>query len=134
MSVTWTLFDAAGGPLATQPPARDPLNLKFDNDGKPHLDGQTDIVMLIQAEVDDTGPVTIKFTPDNSGYTLDETLSDPTELPGAHGGVTTWVNGSGGLTTLTFTAPSAQNQYWDWGYGDMQPPIALRVKVRVKRV
>lgn len=134
MSVTWTLKDATGANLTNQPPASDPLALNFNSQGYPYYSTySSDIIYLAIAEVDSTGPVTIVLSPDTSGYTLDETLSDPTEDPPAHNGVMTWTN-SAGVTTLTFTAPSTVRDDWDWIFGGLTPPIALKMKVRLRRV
>lgn len=133
MSVTWTLKDASGGDLSHQPPAGDPLALNFNTQGYAYYSTySTEIIYRAIAEVDSTGPVTIVLSPATSGYTLDETRSDPTEDPSPHGGVMTWTN-SGSTTTLTFTAPSTSNTSWDWTFGGLTPTLALKLKVRMKR-
>ncbi|WAS91026.1 hypothetical protein [Nannocystis punicea] len=131
MAVTWTLKDASGGNLTTQPTSTGTLTLNFNNSGYPYFAvGET--INEVYAEVDSTGPITVTLGPQNSGYYLDQVRSDPQELPSPHGGVMSWTD-SGGTTTLTFTAPGTVNQEWSWGFGGLNPPVALKMKVRVRR-
>jgi hypothetical protein len=132
MSVTWTLLDASGNPLTNQPASGSPLALKFTSNGDAHLSGYTSQLIHTVEGTTDTSPVAIELTPDSSGDSLAETRSNPTELPSAHGGSLTWVDGSSGLTTLTFTVPTVDEVY-EWGFGEDEPPVALRMRVRLRR-
>lgn len=133
MSITWTLKDASGANLSHQPPAGDPLALNFNTQGYPYYSTySSEIVYMAVAEVDSTGPVSIVLSPATSGYSLDETESDPTKDPPRHNGVLTWTN-SGSTTTLTFTAPGTASSSWDWIFGGLTPAVPLKVKVRVLR-
>ena len=131
MAVTWTLKDASGANLTTQPTSTGTLALYFNNSGYPYY-AVGEIITEVVAEVDSTGPVTITLSPQNEGYYLDESRSDPQELPSPHGGVMSWTQ-SGPVTTLTFTAPSSVNDEWSWGFGGLTPPIGLKMKARVRR-
>lgn len=128
MAVSWTLRNSLGGVVGTPTGT---LSLSFDNSGYPYYSGQK--VRDAYAEVDSTGPVTINLAPQNAGYTLDQTLSDPTELPSSHPGVLNWST-SGTATILTFTASSTVNDEWVWGFGGLTPAIGLKMKVRVRRI
>ncbi|MCY1004036.1 hypothetical protein OV079_00315 [Nannocystis pusilla] len=133
MAVTWTLKDASGANLTNQPPSTtgSTLALYFNNSGYPFL-VSTEIITEVFVEIDSTGPVTITLSPQNEDYYLDEARSDPQELPSSHGGVMSW-NQSGPVTTLTFTAPGTVNQEWSWGFGGLTPPVALKMKFRIRR-
>lgn len=131
MAVTWTLKDASGSNLTTQPTSTGTLALYFNNSGYPYY-AVGEIITEVLAEVDSTGPVTITLSPQNEGYSLDEARSDPQELPSPHGGVMSW-NQSGPVTTLTFTAPGTVNDEWSWGFGGLTPPIGLKMKARIRR-
>lgn len=128
MAVSWTLYDNSGAVVGTPTGS---LSLSFDNSGYPHYSGNT--VREAYAQVDNTGPVTINLAPQNDGYTLDQTLSDPRELPSSHPGVLNWTS-SGSITTLTFTASSTANDEWAWGFGGLTPSVGLKMKVRVRRL
>ncbi|MFY0533874.1 hypothetical protein [Nannocystis pusilla] len=131
MAVTWTLKDASGANLTTQPTSTGTLALYFNNSGYPYY-AVGEIITEVLAEVDSTGPVTITLAPQNEGYYLDEARSDPQELLPPHGGVMSW-NQSGPVTTLTFTAPGTVNNEWSWGFGGLTPPVGLKIKIRVRR-
>ncbi|MCY1059102.1 hypothetical protein [Nannocystis sp. SCPEA4] len=128
MAVSWTLYNNFGGVVGTPTGT---LSLSFDNSGYPYYSGQK--VRDAYAEVDNTGPVTINLSAQNAGYTLDQTLSDPKELPSSHPGVLNWST-SGAATVLTFTASSTVNDEWAWGFGGLTPAIGLKMKVRVRRI
>lgn len=134
MAVSWTLKDASGANLSHQPSAGDPLALNFNTQGYPYYSTYTtEIVYMAVAETIDGDPVSIVLSPDTSGYVLDETESDPTKDPARHDGALTWTN-SGTTTTLTFTVPTSVNTSWDWIFGDLTPPVALKMKARIKRI
>ena len=133
MSVTWTLKDANGNNLTHQPSGGSPLALKFTSSGDAHLSGYSSELIYTCEATTDTSPVVIELTPDNSGDYLVESRSNPTEIPTHHGGALTWTNGSNGLTTLSFTAPTANNTY-EWSFGADEPPVALRMRARLIRM
>ena len=132
MSVTWNLQNAFGGSLTHQPSAGSPLALKFNSSGDAHLPGYPSELIYCCEATTDTSPVVIELTPDNSGDYLVESRSNPTEIPSAHGGQLTWTSGSNGLTTLSFTAPTANNTY-EWSFGAGEPAVALRMRTRLSR-
>lgn len=133
MAVTWTLKDASGANLTHQPSTGSPLALKFTNSGDPHLSGYaTELIDTIVCETT-SAPVVIDLTPDTSGYALDERSSTPTRNPGTHGGSLTWTDVSG-QTTLSFTVPAAPGDTWGWDFGLGEPSVALKLKVKIKRV
>lgn len=131
MAVTWTLKDANDNPLTNQPGAGSPLALKFTSSGDAHLPGYTEVIDLCEATTD-VSPVAIVLTPDSSGDYLVQSRSNPTEVPGEHGGTLTWTNESSGQTTLSFTAPTADNTY-AWSFGADEPAVALRMRARLHR-
>lgn len=133
MAVTWTLKDGAGGSLSHQAGAGSPLALKFTNSGDVHLSGYaTELIAVIEC-VASSSPVAIELTPDNSGYTLDQSASTPTKAPATHGGGLTWVNGENGLTTLYLTVPPTGGGEYGWELGQGEPTIALRATIKVNR-
>lgn len=133
MAVTWTLKAADGSSLAHQPATGSPLALKFTNSGYPHLDGYpTELADTIVC-VADTSTVTINLSPDNSGYTLDESASTVTWVPRDHGGSHSWTS-TGGVTTIVVDVPTSSGPVYGWDYGQGEPAIALKTKVRVSRV
>jgi len=127
MAISWTLYNNLGGVVGTPTGA---LSLTFDSSGYPYYSGSK--VREAYAEVDNTGPVTINLQPQTAGDTLDQTMSDPRELPSSHPGVLNWTS-SGSTTTLTFTASSTVDDEWSWGFGGLTPAIGLKMKVRVRR-
>lgn len=138
MAITWYLIaDATGAQLAHQPPAGDPLQLCFNADGEPHLAAHPkEIIYMAHAEVNgEGGPVTVVLTP-AAGVSdpLGEEQSNPREIAGPHDGEYTWTQ-SWTTTTLTFTVPSAVDTHWAWIFDvSTRPPLALRTRIRVKRI
>jgi len=133
MAVTWTLKAADGSPLAHQPGTGSPLALKFNNSGDTHLSGYaSELIDTVVCESSST-PVSIDLTPDNSGYTLDQSASTPTKNPSGHRGSLTWTDGSNGLTTLTFSVSSTLNEEWGWDFGQGEPSLPARIKVKLKK-
>lgn len=132
MAVTWTLKAADGSNLSHQPGTGSPLALKFTNAGDPHLNGYSSELIAVVEVAADTSTVTITLTPDNSGYTLDETASSATRVPSGHTGSFSWTDGADGLTTLVFGVP-AIGTTWEWDFGQTEPAIALKMKAKVRR-
>jgi hypothetical protein len=133
MTVTWTLKAADGSNLAHQPGTGSPLALNFNNSGEPHLSGYpSELIAIVEADAD-TSTVTIELTPDNSGYTLSESASTPTRSPLTHAGTLTWTN-SGSTTTLTFSVPSAVREEYGWDFGLGEPPVALKMSNKIRRL
>ena len=133
MAVTWTLKAADGSSLSHQPGTGSPLALKFTNSGDAHLSGYaTELIDTVVCE-SSSSPVSITLTPDNSGYTLDQTASTPTKSPSGHGGSLTWTDGQDGLTTLTFTVPGTIGDQWTWEFGLAEPSVALRMRAKIKK-
>ncbi len=132
MSTTWTLKDATGANLTHQPASGSPLALKFDSNGDAHLAGYSSELIFSCVATTDATTVAIDLTPDSSGDYLSQTRSNPTETPSAHNGALTWTDGSAGLTTLTFTIPSTSGT-WEWSFGEAEPAVALRMKVKLIR-
>ena len=132
MTTTWTLKDSSGAALTHQPSSGSPLALKFTSDGDAHLSGYaSELIFTCECDTDST-VVAIELTPDTAGDYLSESRSNPVETPSAHDGVLGWSDGSSGLTTLTFTVPE-QTGEWGWSFGDAEPPVALKLKVKIKR-
>lgn len=138
MAINWYLIaDVTGAQHPHQPAAGDPLELEYNGDGQPHLPAYPkEIVYMAHAEVSGgtSGPVSVVLKPE-SGVTdlIDEARSNPREIAGPHDGVYTWTQ-AGNTTTLTFTVPSAENTHWAWRFGPDEPPLALRTRIRVKRI
>jgi len=132
MYVTWTLKDASGAALSHQPAGGSPLALKFDSSGYAHLSGYaTEIIAVVEC-LTDTSSVSVSLTPDTSGDTLSQSLSNPTKNPAGHSGTLTWTNGSSGLTTLDFSVPTAVDSSWAWDCLG-EPAIGLKSKYKLKR-
>ncbi len=134
MAVTWTLKAADGSPLTHQPGTGSPLALKFNNSGDTHLSGYA--AELIDTLVCETtsSPVSVVLTPDNSGYTLDQSASTPTKNPAGHDGSLSWTDGENGETTLTLTAPGTVGTQWGWDLGQGETAVAMRLKIKIKKV
>lgn len=134
MAVTWTLKAADGSPLTHQPGTGSPLALKFNNSGDAHLSGYaTELIDTLVCE-STSSPVAITLTPDNSGYTLDQSASTPTKNPTGHGGSLSWTDGENGESTLTFTLSATEGQQWGWDFGLGEPAVPLRVKIKLKKL
>ncbi len=130
MAISWVLKDVTGGTLAT--PVGSPLLLQFDENGYAFFAGAGEPVHTATA-ISDTATVTIELRPDekadSEGVTLSKALSSPSPDSGF-----TWTNVAGGLTTLVFTAPPENSEdVYEWVFGEPQPPVALKMKVRLRR-
>lgn len=130
MAISWELKDVTGGTLGT--PGGSPLLLQFDEQGFAYFEGAGNAVD-VAAAIADTSTVTIELRPsekaDSEGVTLSKALSRPSPDSGF-----TWTNVAGGLTTLVFTAPPENSEdVYEWVFGEPEPPVALKMKVRLRR-
>jgi hypothetical protein len=133
MTVTWTLKAADGSNLSHQPAAGSPLALKFTNSGEPHLSGYASELIACLEVAADTSTVTVELTPDNTGYTLSEAASTPTRSPITHAGTLSWT-ADGSTATLTFSVPTAAGTEYGWDFGLGEPPVALKMSNRIRRL
>lgn len=131
MAVTWVIYGNGSTPLGTQPPSGSPLALKFNEEGYPHLDNETDLIVLVEGDADGASTVTIELTPDAGAQgriTLSRTQSRP--VPDSN---FTWTDGANGLVTLVFNVPPVGGpDYYEWVFGN-EPPVALKMNVKVRR-
>lgn len=133
MSVTWVLKDAAGSNLSHQPASGSPLALKYDSSGYAHLSGYPGETICLVEGTADTSTVTIALTPDTAGDSVSSSLTRIAKVPSNHSGGHTWTDGSNGLLTLVFDVPTSSGPTHGWDFGVAEPPIALKVKIRIKR-
>lgn len=129
-TVSWLLTDYAGGTIST---SGSPLYLLYDSAGRTYLQSNpTQLIETAECTTDAT-TVDVDITA-GSGVTdaLSETRSDPQREPSTHAGAYTWQDFSNLRVLLTFTVPGTSGPVWGWNFGNM-PPIALRMKIKVKR-
>lgn len=129
MAVTWTLFNNLGqvGSALTG----SPLALEFNDEGYVHKPGDATLLTLVDA-VADTATVTIELTPDAKATDEEAALDESESRPSPDTGYT-WTDGANGLVTLVFDVPPVGGpNYYEWVFGN-QPPIALKMTVRVRR-
>lgn len=128
MSVTWVLYDSSGSPLTHQP-SGSTLNVEYNSSGFPHLSGySSEIIDLAEGTADQsTATVVLQADSGASGYTLSESLSEPSPNTGY-----TWSDSSG-VVTLVFNVPNTGDPPNNWVFGG-RPAIALRMKIRQKRL
>ncbi|PCC69412.1 hypothetical protein SAMN02745121_08132 [Nannocystis exedens] len=134
MATTWLLKDATGANLPHQPPSGSPLALNFTSGGYGHLPTYpTELIYLCEATETTAATVTIHLSPDDPAYWLSEVMTRPREDP-SHPGDYSWTTGGDGTTTITFDVPALTSaETYRWTLGELEPPIALKMKVRVHR-
>ncbi|MDC0721295.1 hypothetical protein [Nannocystis bainbridge] len=134
MATTWLLKDATGANLTHQPPSGSPLELNFTPRGEAHLAGwPAELIYLCEATEPTGATVVIHLSPDESGYWLSQVMTRPREDP-SHPGDYTWTTEGDGTTTITFDVPAlTSTEIYRWTLGEDEPPIALKMKVRVHR-
>ncbi|MFY0539180.1 hypothetical protein [Nannocystis pusilla] len=108
--------------------------MNFTSGGEAHLPAYpTELIYLCEVTETAAGTVTIHLTPDNSGYWLSEVMTRPREDP-SHPGDYSWTTNGDGTTTITFDVPAlTSTETYKWTLGELEPPIALKMKVRVHR-
>ncbi len=132
-TVTWVLKDVSGNNLAYQPPSGSPLMLKYKSNGRTYVSGYSSQEIAICECTADVSTVSIDITPDSTtNPPLDEDESNPTQDPGTHDGRYLWQEYSLNHLVLSFTVPETTATVWGWNFGNL-PPIALKIKIKVKR-
>ncbi len=129
-TVSWLLTDYAGGTLTA---SGSPLYLMYDSAGRTYLPSNP--TQLIETAVCTTDASTVDVdivADDRTNEDLGEAASDPQRDPSTHSGSYTWASYPNKRVLLTFTVPSSSGPVWGWNFGPT-PPIALRMKIKVKR-
>lgn len=130
--VIWRLLDKHGDPLPHKPPSGSPLQLQYDRTGQAHLARRPAEQIIVCECCTDAPTVSIEITPDGaSNPRLSAARSTPVRV-GRHSGCFMWQDYAAKRVLLTFAVPETAGAEWIWDFRN-KPPIALRIKIKVKR-
>jgi hypothetical protein len=129
-SVRWRLLGVNDIPLGHQPGEGSPLELQYNKSGRTHLPGYSGEGIVVCECYTDALTVSVSITPDNPKIdALGEAESAPVEpTPGRF----MWQDYADNRVVLTVAVPETPGVEWSWNFGN-EPPIALRIKIKVKR-
>ncbi len=133
--INWRLLNATNGPLSVQPASGSPLGVKYDASGGIHLPPSgtepSETIAVVECATDAL-TISVEISPDTSTLgPLDETESTP--VSPTHSGRFIWQSYTENRVVLTFAVPEASGTEWTWDFGVERPPIALKMKITIRR-
>lgn len=132
-TVRWRLLDINDAPLQIQPDPDGPLRVQYHASGRTHLphapEAPSEPIVTCECTTDALA-VSIDITPDDANNDpLGESQSAPSgSLPGRY----MWQSYAGMRVVLTLAVPETAGTEWTWNFAN-EPPIALKMKIKVKR-